>query len=379
MLDTLKLSSPFVSEAVARAVELACVRRSEVVCSTEQTNWEIFTAHPEGSYEHRVSVRVEREAWVNIKHAYKVPCEPYITVEGSVHKALLGHNVYGGPLPFVLTACWFIDHVAALLGVSFPDAEEWEVQRADIAEAYELPSFAACEEYISGLNQARFPRRKPGKWGSETLMFVGTTTAFKVYHKGPEFWRHDRKRLREHLSESALFELQERANRILRLETSIKAKKLTADFKGKPKVVQVTQAYLERVHDKETARVIREASSEVEVVRTYREVSRRLHQQHEGRLANILFGTWTQLAAVGEEEVKKNIAAATWYRQRKQLTEAGVSWHATDVKIEERFSAIPAGFSPIRSDTRRLTDEADEVIKQLYSYNRPVPKEIFAD
>jgi II/X family phage/plasmid replication protein len=364
---------------VARAVELACVQRVEVDCSTGEKNWEIITGQLEGSFDHRVSVRVEREAWVNVKHAYKVPCEPFIVVEGSVHKALLGHNVYGGPLPFVLTACWFIDHVAALLGVSLPDAEDWEVQRVDWAEAYELPSFAACEEYVYALNQARFPRRKPYKYASEAIMFIGSTTAFKVYHKGPEFWQHDRKRLRKHLTESQLLELQERANCILRLETSIKAKKLTADFKGKPKVVQVTQAYLERVHDKETARLLREATNDVEIVRTYREVSRRLHEKHQGRLANILFGTWTQLAAVGEEEVKQGMNAATWYRQRKQLTDAGVSWHATDVKIEERFSAIPAGFSPVRSDARRLTDEADEVMSQLYTYNRPVPKEVFSE
>jgi II/X family phage/plasmid replication protein len=365
-----------------------------VSVGTGELNWEIVTGQLAGSFDHRVSVRVEREEWVGIEGsrypllekvltgkarkatAIKLPCAPYIVLEGSVHKALLGHNVYGGPLPFALSACWFVDYVAAGLGVSLPYAEDWTVQRADWAEAYELPSFDACSEYIGGLNLARFPRRKPIRYADESLFFPGTTTAFKVYHKGPEFSNNDSKRLRAHLSDDELLELQQRANCILRLETSIKAKKLTADFGAKPTVVQVTREYCERVHDKETARLLREAKNDVEIVRTYREVSRRLHEKHDSRLANILFGTWIQLSAVGEEEVKGSMPLRTWYRQRKQLTEAAVSWHATDVHIEERCSAVPRGFSPVRSDSRRLLDEAEEVQRQLYTYSRPVPKDL---
>ena len=172
-----------------------------------------------------------------------------------------------------------------------------------------------------------------------------------------------------------MLELQERSNCILRLETSIKAKKLTADFGAKPTVVQVTREYLERVHDKETARLLREAKNDVEIVRTNLEVSRRLHEKYDNGLANILLGTWFQLAGVGEKEVKSRLSLRTWYRQRKQLTEAGVSWHATDVHIEERCSAVPRGFSPVRSDSRRLLDEADQVQRQLYAYSKPVPKD----
>jgi II/X family phage/plasmid replication protein len=376
MLDTLKLCSPYISEASASVVQQACVVRLEVSGATGVKNWEIVTGQLAGSFDHCVSVRVEREEWAGVKGSYKVECDPYIVIEGSVHKALLGHNVYGGPLPFALSACWFVDHVAAGLGVSLPYAEDWTVQRVDWAEAYELPSLDACSEYIGGLNLARFPRRLARTIGNQTLMFAGTTTAWKIYHKGPEFWKHDRKRVRAHLSDDQLLELQERANCILRLETSIKAKKLTADFGAKPTVVQVTREYLERVHDKETARLLREAKNDVEIVRTYREVSRRLHEKHDSRLANILFGTWIQLSAVGQEEVKKTLSVPTWYRQRRQLTEAGVSWHATDVHIEERCSAVPRGFSPVRSDCRRLLDEAEEVQRQLYTYSRPVPKDL---
>jgi II/X family phage/plasmid replication protein len=131
----------------------------------------------------------------------------------------------------------------------------------------------------------------------------------------------------------------------------------------------VTQAYLEGVHDREAARLLKEAAGTMETVRTHREVSRRLQSTYQGELGNRLFGTWLQLAALGEKEVKRDMAARTFYRQRKQLIDAGCSWAATDVIIL-KTSAVPQGFSPVRYDRRRLTEEAEQVKLQLYSYSR---------
>jgi hypothetical protein len=379
MIDTVKLASPYISEDDAARVERACVLRSEVEVSSGQENWRITTVSLLGSYDHRVSVRLEREEWQSsVLNGHggrsvlteKVRCPPYIVIEGSVHKALLGHNVFGGPQSVALACCWFVDRVGALLGVELPYAEDFSAERIDVATAFQLPSYEACSEYISGLKMAQFPRRKVRCYADETVMSSGTTTSIKVYHKGPEFSVHDRKRLREHLEPAQLEALQQQANCILRLETSIKAKKLQADFKRKPAVVDLDIAYLERVHDRETARLLREADNDVETVRKYREVSRRLHGYYDTLLANTLFGTWTQLAVVGEEEVRKTIPKTTWYRQRKQLEQVGVSWHGADLHLDQRHSAIPSGFSPVRSDRRRLTQEAEPVRHTLGTYTR---------
>jgi hypothetical protein len=62
--------------------------------------------------------------------------------------------------------------------------------------------------------------------------------------------------------------------------------------------------------------------------------------------------------------------ASTFYRQRRQLLDAGCAWNASDVQIVPRCSAIPAGFSPVRRDPHRLTEEADEVKHKLQTYSR---------
>jgi len=105
-------------------------------------------------------------------------------------------------------------------------------------------------------------------------------------------------------------------------------------------------------------------------VRTHLEVSRRLEQTYTPELANRLFGTWLQLAALGERVVKDKMSRPTFFRQRKQLVDAGCSWNAADVRVVASSSAIPLGFSPVRSDPRRLVEEADLVKYKLQTYSR---------
>lgn len=393
MIDTVKLASPYISEESAGRIEQACFRQSKTEIATGLIEYELVTGSLAGSWDSKVSVRVEREEFVvgsvglrgitesvvtgkKVRPSVtKLPCAPYLVIEGSVHKALLGHNVFGGPLEPVLSCCWFIQDLSERLDVTLPDADDWTVERIDWAEAYELPSFEACQEYVSGLNMAQFPRRAVIRYGSESLMAPGRTTAVKVYHKGPEFSAHDRRRLRESMDVFELIGLQERANCILRFETSIKARKLSDDNKGKkPLVVQVTRDYLETVHDREAARLLKEAKTDMETVRTHRDVASRLRGVYEARLADTLFGTWMQLAALGEEEARKHLPRSTWYWRKAKLVGAGCTWLAADVHVSPSHSSIPAGFSPVRRDPRRLLEEAPQVSDRLQSFNRPYPK-----
>ena len=103
----------------------------------------------------------------------------------------------------------------------------------------------------------------------------------------------------------------------------------------------------------------------MQTVHTHREVSGRLHEVYEDRLANILFGVWMQLAALGEAEVRKRVPRATWFRQKKQLVDAGVSWQAADVQIVPRNMALPRDFSPTRLSPYRMVNEDPDVVRLL--------------
>lgn len=158
-----------------------------------------------------------------------------------------------------------------------------------------------------------------------------------------------------------------RANGILRLETAMKAKIWKKGDNDYTKVRELSTSMLEKIHDRETLKVVREGKSEMETVRETSKVLHRLKEVYTERNALSLFGTWLQFSSLGEDAMRTQMGRSTFYSHRKQLAEAGVSWSGTDVHIKDH-SVIPEGFAPVRLDPRRLTGESDEVQMQLALY-----------
>lgn len=370
MLDTLKLESPPIFEELAAEIEASLTTRTAIDNRTGELIYLFNSGSLEGSWDSRIMVQVLRERLQKVpgveRHQMR-SCAPFLRIEGSVHKAMLGHNVYGGPERFQASARWFLDHIARDLSVTLPEASSWFVRRADWAECYRMP-YEAIADYIWAMNHVRFPRRKSGRYGEESVTFAGRTTAVNIYHKGPEFYAHDHKRLRSQISKEQLEGLQHAANGIMRAEVQIKARKLDDDFKHKPTVAEVTEDYLKPVHDLEMKRLIREGKSEMKTVRKQKDVLERLHEVYDQRLAGVLFGTWFQLSTLGEGITRQHISRRTFYRHRAQLQDAGVAWVGSDVLVLENVSSFPQDFAPIRSDPRRVAGEDPAVVQLLSSH-----------
>ena len=363
MLDTVKLESPELGGRIAGEIERRCVRRTGVVLDSGDVLYEITAGSLAGSWDSRMSVRVMRERWTGAGELQ--PCAPYVLLEGSVHKALLGHNVHGGPEGLQASCEWLLDDVGGRVGVKLPPASEWLVRRVDVAQVYELPDFAAVEEYVWGLNSAQYPRRSVARYGQESIFAAGRASAVKAYHKGLEFAKHDGKRLRGIMPDAEVLELQLRANRMLRWEVSVKAKKLDEDHSGKPSVSQVEDSYLEALHYREVRRLVREGEADVKTVRKHKDVRDRLLHQYNERKAGLLFGTWHQLVTLGEKETRRHMADRTYHRHKKELIDAGVSWIGSDVLVVPKVSSLPADFSPTKRDPRRVAGEDLEVTRKL--------------
>ena len=383
MLDTVKLESPELGEDLAREIEARCVRRSAVEIGSGELLYELTTGSLEGSYDHRVSIRVMRSRWVqqklqrfdlksgrNVSTSKQVHelCAPYLLLEGSVHKAMLGHNLYGGPESFTEPCEWLVGDVGNRLGVELPGGSEWLVRRVDWSEVYELPDYAAVEEYVWGLNSAEYPRRSVARYGRESIFAAGRTTAVKAYHKGPEFSKHDHKRLRGIMQDADLQDLQHYANLVLRWEVSVKAKKLDEDHEGKPLVSEISPEYLRKLHYREVRRLVREGEADVKTVRKQKDVRDRLLQEYEQRKAGLLLGTWHQLVTLGEKETRRAIPDRTFRRHKQLLRDAGVSWIGSDVLVVPKVSSLPADFSPTERDPRRRAGEDPVVAEKLSAF-----------
>jgi len=369
MLDTVKLRSPHLGEALAGEISRSCVRRSAEDLATGELLYELTTGSLSGSWDSRVSVRVMREEWVEVGGRVQlVDCAPYVELEGSVHKALLGHNVYGGPEALRAPCEWLVGDVGGRLGVELPVASEWLLRRADWAECYELPDFGAVEEYIWALKSAEYPRRSVSTYGRETVFAGGRSTSVKAYHKGPEFSKHDHKRFRGMMDAGELLQLQHQANRVLRWETSVKAKKLDEDHGEKPRVGEISADYLRKLHHREVRRLVREGEAEVKTVRKQKAVRDRLLDVYDQRKAGILLGTWHQLVTLGEHETRRHLPRRTWYRHKKDLIAAGVAWIGADVVVLPSSSSLPDDFTVGPNSPYRMSGEASEVSRKLAPY-----------
>lgn len=403
MLDTVKLESPKLEPSVASEISRNLIERQAFRRSTGELLYRITSGSLEGSYDSRVSVRVMHEEWVEetelvpLQRSTKTAdgeivgkneyaekkttrlrsCPPYIIVEGSVHKALLGHNVHGGPEDFHAPCRWFVADVASRLGVSLPDGLLWTVRRVDWAETYGLP-YEGCEGFVWAMNQTHYSRRKSARYGSESVTFPGHTTTTNIYHKGPEFSVHDHRRLSEVLASEKVEALQQAANETLRVEVQIKAKKLryktrkqkeTGEEQKLPTVEELSVDKIRRYHVEDISRILREGEKQLKTVRKTREVRDRLYSIYSRQQAGVLFGTWMQLCTMGEPEVRDSMKnrIRTFYRHRKLLRDAGISWLGSDVVVLED-SLLPSDFVPLPTDPRRISGESPEVAKKLAPY-----------
>lgn len=362
MIDTLRLQSPPLSPAAAHALRERAVHRMAFDGATGEELWHITTAELEGSFDHRVLFRLESD--------------DSITLEGSVHKLLLGHNIFGGSEDMQACASFLVAGIEKLLGVPLPPSALWRVHKTDWAECYDLGSFEGVEGYFRAIQGVSYPRRTPSKHGFHSIHVPGRMTTLKLYHKGVEFAVNDRKRLWKivkrrdlRIRGPELDDLQETANRFLRSEVSVR-RRLIEDFGEWPLVSQVSGEYLKRIHDAEMARLVREGKAEMETVRTYMEVKARLYAEYSDLTARNLLGTWMQLSALGEKETQKGMKRSTFFLHRKQLIDAGCSWHSAD--IAQVAQIFPMDFRPLSSDPRCIRGEDPKVTAQLDPYRAAI-------
>jgi II/X family phage/plasmid replication protein len=378
MIDTIGIYSPAISSETYEKVKQFCIRREGLEISSGEVVYQFTSGQLEGSYDSKISIQLKSykyiyEENVSIPVAKRVPkkveCAPYIYAEASIHKLILGHNVFGGPENFQECCFFLVSFLEKTMDVELPEYSEWFVKRVDVAECFNLGSFEACYSWFRGMNHADYPRRTVQRYGSSGLYSPGHSTTVKFYHKGPEFFKHDRKRLRNR-TDIDCEELQQIANCTIRVEVEIKARKIRHDMERKNcdiLVSNVTDEYLRFVYDNEVQKILREGSKGMEIARTHDKVEARLLEVFDEKSFNILYGFWTQMAIHGEEEVRRKMKKPTFYRLRKKLIDAGISWQNTDMVLEEVETAVPSDFQPVRGNVYQMVPSAADIDRKMVS------------
>lgn len=323
--------------------------------------WELTTGELRGSYDHRLAVRIRAD----------LRGRDCLELEGSVHKHLLGHNVFGGPTCPVAAGRYLVATLERHFGIELPPADSWEARRVDVALPFDLGTEDAVEERITHekfmvANSTARVKVSTFDTGWATCRSNGGATRLKCYAKGAELHKHDGKRLRkaEGLDYAELLAV---ASRIIRYEVEFYGpiiEKITANSR----LGQLDSAHLHALAVKKIGDFIRENMATIEKVRTSQAVEIRLREMYGVRLGGLLYGTWLKLATNGEESVRDSMNRATYYRQKKQLIMAGCAWINTDVMKLELRSCVPPDFSVSLSCPYYLGAVAPQVQLALASY-----------
>ncbi|MEW9097386.1 MAG: phage/plasmid replication protein, II/X family [Clostridiaceae bacterium] len=364
MIDTVRLKSPEISYKLAKYIESQSFLRQGIDMVSGEIIYTITTKQLLGTYDSNISVIIEQGCWEYNKYkgvAEKSGSEYYIVIEASVNKLIYGHNVYGGSndknqLYLLLRL------VEIALDCEFPDFCDWQVVRLDYAENFEIGE-QNVYNYIINLNNSYWGRRKIKKFDKTGIYVPGTTTTLKLYSKGQEFNKHDKKRLKSHLDNVELTKISNIANNILRVELEIKKKKIIYDLGRLHTIRELDIEYYMSLYETEVNKLIKLTGDNAYYYK-YDDVKNILFKNYSGSMANSLLGTWLKFSLEGEEKTKGIMSKATFYKHRKMLIECNCSWNNTIV--EKREDNIIDFVPYLNSRYRQCNDDykIDELLKK---------------
>lgn len=360
MIDTVVLESPEITENTALIIENSSLIRYGLDMEVDKLIYKFTSKVLKGSFDSSIRINVNREKWVskfdlcsrqNI--AVKEKCNPFLRIELSLHKFFLGHNIYGGSNDLEKQVSKLIYFIEKTLDVTLPSSNDFVLRRLDYAKCYNLGD--NIKNFFQGFSNVYYPRRKVQKYDSTGLYFPGTYTTLKLYDKGVEFKKHDRKNLIHFMDPSVLNELTEKAYGVLRIELEIKARKLKNIYGDLPKIRDFNINDIIEQYNIELKRIFKVCDDNMKLISNYELVEKRLIREYGQREGNILIGTWHRLSISGYENVMRTIPKSTFYRHVKKIRDAGISWNHTNIGVKDN-NVVEFVFNPFDTNLE-ITDD----------------------
>lgn len=339
MIDTIKIYSEINKDTYDKIKEVSIIKTSYNK-QDGQVFYEIINDHLDGSYDSRLSVRVDCGAKYNFSSLGYC-----IEIEGSYHKIVLGYNSHNGYCDLEFIVQNLIQMVEIDYNISLPSIDKWYLQRCDIAICYDLENQENVKSYINSLSRCSYPRRNVKFFYDESLYLSGTTTTLKIYNKLLEFKKHDLKKFFN--TNFNILGYQKEISGFIRFECEIKKRKLKELFNNKKhiNVIDINYDILKNVWSEEFMKLLKFINNDLDIVRGREEVKKRLYNIYKPSKANLLYNFYCAIQLNGLKETQDSCSSSTYYRNIKALKEAKVDF-SQSYKIEKKELFI---FNPFES------------------------------
>lgn len=342
MIDTIKIYTEINKEIYDRIKSVSIVKNS-IDNGKKQLIYEVVNDHLEGSFDSRLSVRVDS----GVKYQF-VDFGYCIEIEGSYHKIVNGYNSHNGYCDLQFVAENLIQMVELSYSIELPNIEEWFLQRCDVAICYDLKKQQNVKSYINSLSRCSYPRRNAKFFYDESLYLSGTTTTLKIYNKMLEFKKHDLKKFSNN-KDFNLIEYLKNIEGFIRFECEVKKKMLKNLYNDKHiKIVNVKYEDLKKVWCEEFMKILQFIKNDLDIVRGRQAVYERLNQLYKPYRANQLYYFYCSIQLNGLKDIKMNTSSSTYYRNIKDLKQAKIDF-SQSYKIEEMemFSFNPFEYKEV--------------------------------
>lgn len=270
MIDTIVIISPSLLEDIAQKIEQISIIRSGIDFENGELLYRFTNKELKGSYDSSIRITVKREKFINDfdlrtkkNITLKVSCEPYLEIETSLNKFFIGHNIYGGSDDLINQVQQLLLFIEDQFKIKLPCYNEWFIKRLDYARVYDLGD--SITEFFKGFNNVYYPRRRCLKYDNTGLYFPGSYTTLKLYDKGEEFLKHDKKKLLKCMNLKKVKELEEIAKGKLRIELEVHSKKLKHLYNDLPKIVDINIEDIKEQFDIEIKRTFKMGENKMKI------------------------------------------------------------------------------------------------------------------
>lgn len=309
----------------------------------ESRNGLVLGVNPDGTLLWRKPMR---ESVRSDSHQITIEIGHSLRIYGSPARTVHQNNMFGSGDP-VTCALDMLAFASRHTDMPFP-VNDWDCTRMDVTLNYDLGGPTEVRQALNQLRHAEGGRFQV-RTSAETVYWGSVRSALrsgKAYHKGP----HLRYQLRRDQCVVNDEELT-MADRVLRLELSLKSQFWRE--RATKRWLDYTEADLEKLHEEYFGNLI--GSTEVtemdDLLQRFEQVA-----PTEGQALSA-YRTWTLIKAVGVRTTQDSMPRATWYRHKKIMFDAGLSWadfHDRKV-VEFRRRPLILG-QPVRcwEDLRRV-------------------------
>jgi II/X family phage/plasmid replication protein len=361
MIDTMGFIVPVGVTLYRQLCECAvCTSRVDKSDGTVEFEYDNFEVDiPSSNY--KVKFKLDDQKWVwdeENKHAFKESGFPHLRFEFSAPKVLLRHNLTSINLESALEACFIVEKAFEdQFACKLPSLRAWFLNRLDVCANFVLGDEAQVKNYIGHLQRMEYPRRIKNLYENSGIYFASRHNTLKIYAKGEEFKKHDKKRF---LSEIEAQRLHNEAKCILRVEAELKGRvrylheQYLLESSREDSMEYLTWSGYPCIYDfleygnieNELTRMIEtfligKESKSMEIAK----VQDILREHFSERQADAFHHVYTVIVTQGMSEAKKKFTKEKLMRAKRAFRQLGISFVSDIQKIENLDMLFPSDFS----------------------------------